>query len=31
MQQVNIPIQVQPQIFAVLSLFCWAQILYYNQ
>ncbi|KAK2776505.1 hypothetical protein FQN53_002676 [Emmonsiellopsis sp. PD_33] len=30
LQQVNIPIQIQPQIFGTLSIICWVQILYYN-
>jgi hypothetical protein len=30
-QQVNIPLQVQPQIFGFFSLVGWGQILYYNQ
>lgn len=29
-QNLNIPIQVQPQVFGVLSLFCWAQTLVYH-
>ncbi|KAK2761134.1 hypothetical protein FQN54_001654 [Arachnomyces sp. PD_36] len=29
-QRVNIPLQIQPQIFGVLSLVSWGQILYYN-
>ncbi|KAL5363466.1 PQ loop repeat protein [Aspergillus floccosus] len=31
LQNVNIPLQVQPQIFGVFSLISWGQILYYNQ
>lgn len=27
----NIPVQVQPQVFAALSLVSWSQILIYNQ
>ncbi|OJD11047.1 hypothetical protein AJ78_08105 [Emergomyces pasteurianus Ep9510] len=30
LQQVNIPIQIQPQMFGSLCTICWAQILYYN-
>ena len=30
-QQVNIPVQIQAHIFCVLSIICWAQVLYYNQ
>ncbi|PGH05935.1 hypothetical protein AJ80_08247 [Polytolypa hystricis UAMH7299] len=30
LQDVNIPIQIQPQIFGALSIVCWIQILYYN-
>lgn len=30
-QQVNIPLQIQPQIFGFFSLVGWGQILYYNQ
>ncbi|CEJ60241.1 Putative PQ loop repeat protein [Penicillium brasilianum] len=30
LQQVNIPLQVQPQIFGFFSLVGWGQILYYN-
>ncbi|KAK2794018.1 hypothetical protein FQN50_009952 [Emmonsiellopsis sp. PD_5] len=30
LQQVNIPIQIQPQIFGTLCIICWVQILYYN-
>ncbi|KAJ5191252.1 uncharacterized protein N7498_010237 [Penicillium cinerascens] len=30
LQQVNIPLQVQPQIFGFFSLVSWGQILYYN-
>ncbi|KAF9893956.1 hypothetical protein FE257_008927 [Aspergillus nanangensis] len=30
LQQVNIALQVQPQLFAVFSLISWGQILYYN-
>ncbi|ODH52074.1 hypothetical protein GX48_01863 [Paracoccidioides brasiliensis] len=30
LQQVNIPIQIQPQIFGSLCTICWVQILYYN-
>ncbi|KAL2043798.1 hypothetical protein N7G274_003318 [Stereocaulon virgatum] len=29
-QNFNIPIQIQPQIFCLLSLVCWVQILHYN-
>ncbi|PLB53745.1 PQ loop repeat protein [Aspergillus steynii IBT 23096] len=30
LQQVNLPLQIQPQIFGVFSLISWGQILYYN-
>lgn len=30
-QNFNIPIQIQPQVFCVLALICWAQILTYSQ
>ncbi|KAJ5833473.1 hypothetical protein N7474_001784 [Penicillium riverlandense] len=30
LQQVNIPLQIQPQIFGFFSLISWGQILYYN-
>ncbi|KAJ5992725.1 hypothetical protein N7451_008449 [Penicillium sp. IBT 35674x] len=30
LQQVNIPLQVQPQIFGFFSLVSWCQVLYYN-
>ncbi|GLI80776.1 hypothetical protein PoHVEF18_009133 [Penicillium ochrochloron] len=30
LQQVNIPLQIQPQIFGFFSLVGWGQILYYN-
>ncbi|KAJ5609594.1 hypothetical protein N7528_010161, partial [Penicillium herquei] len=30
LQEVNIPIQIQPQIFGFFSLVSWCQILYYN-
>ncbi|KAJ6165728.1 hypothetical protein N7485_008972, partial [Penicillium canescens] len=30
LQQVNIPLQIQPQIFGFFSLVSWGQILYYN-
>ncbi|CAI7657843.1 unnamed protein product [Penicillium bialowiezense] len=30
LQQVNIPLQVQPQIFGFFSLVSWGQVLYYN-
>ncbi|KAJ5735633.1 uncharacterized protein N7483_000758 [Penicillium malachiteum] len=30
LQEVNIPIQIQPQIFGFFSLVSWTQILYYN-
>jgi len=29
-KEVNIPIQIQPQIFCALCITCWCQILYYN-
>lgn len=31
LQQVNLPLQIQPQLFGVFSLVSWGQILYYNQ
>lgn len=31
LQQVNIPLQIQPQIFGFFSLVSWCQVLYYNQ
>ncbi|KAJ5512533.1 hypothetical protein N7463_002085 [Penicillium fimorum] len=31
LQQVNIPLQIQPQMFGFFSLVCWGQILYYNR
>ncbi|OAX79920.1 hypothetical protein ACJ72_05756 [Emergomyces africanus] len=31
LQQVPIPIQIQPQMFGSLCTICWAQILYYSQ
>ncbi|CAI7617369.1 unnamed protein product [Penicillium discolor] len=30
LQQVNIPLQIQPQIFGFFSLVSWSQVLYYN-
>lgn len=30
-QDVNIPMQIQPQIFGFLSLVGWGQVLYYGQ
>ncbi|KAJ5958532.1 uncharacterized protein N7479_005682 [Penicillium vulpinum] len=30
LQQVNVPLQVQPQIFGFFSLVSWGQVLYYN-
>ncbi|KAJ6110253.1 hypothetical protein N7486_002488 [Penicillium sp. IBT 16267x] len=30
LQQVNIPLQIQPQIFGFFSLVSWCQVLYYN-
>lgn len=30
-QEVNLPLQIQPQIFGFFSLVSWGQILYYNQ
>ncbi|KKZ63678.1 hypothetical protein EMCG_01985 [[Emmonsia] crescens] len=30
LQQVNIPLQIQPQMFGSLCTICWAQILYYS-
>lgn len=31
LQKVNVPLQVQPQMFSFFSLISWGQILYYNQ
>ncbi|KAL1979508.1 hypothetical protein VTN96DRAFT_5679 [Rasamsonia emersonii] len=31
LQQVNIPLQIQPQLFAFFSWVSWGQILYYNR
>jgi hypothetical protein len=31
LQKVNIPLQIQPQIFGFFSLVSWGQVLYYNQ
>lgn len=30
-QKVNLPLQIQPQIFGFFSTIIWAQILYYDQ
>ncbi|KGO69003.1 hypothetical protein PITC_078280 [Penicillium italicum] len=30
LQQVNIPLQIQPQVFGFFSLVSWSQVLYYN-
>jgi hypothetical protein len=29
-QYLNIPLQLQPQLFIVLALICWAQCMYYD-
>lgn len=31
LQKVNLPLQIQPQIFGFFCLVSWSQVLYYNQ
>lgn len=31
LQKVNLPLQIQPQIFGFFSLISWSQVLYYGQ